>query len=41
MSPAQEALCATIEAWAARFSDSPVVLGLTPSNSSNAPKGEP
>ncbi|KAK8866084.1 hypothetical protein IAR55_001235 [Kwoniella newhampshirensis] len=38
MTPAQEVLCATIEAWGARYSDSPVVLGLDPNKSSVAPK---
>jgi len=39
MTPAQEALCAVMEAWGARYSDSPVVLGLSPSRASMAPKG--
>ncbi|GMK56534.1 hypothetical protein CspeluHIS016_0303740 [Cutaneotrichosporon spelunceum] len=30
MTPSQEVLCAVIEAWAARFSDHPVVLGMDP-----------
>ena len=38
MSPSQEALCAVIEAWGARFSDSPVVLGLSGSKAADAPK---
>lgn len=39
MTPAQEALCAVMEAWGARYSDSPVVLGLSPSRAGMAPKG--
>ncbi|RXK39229.1 hypothetical protein M231_03449 [Tremella mesenterica] len=38
MSPAQEALCAVIEAWAARYSDSPVILGMDPKKAKDAPK---
>ncbi|KLT40359.1 hypothetical protein CC85DRAFT_287582 [Cutaneotrichosporon oleaginosum] len=35
MTPAQEVLCAVIEAWAARFSDHPVVLGIGPNKQHN------
>ncbi|WWC99868.1 hypothetical protein V866_006777 [Kwoniella sp. B9012] len=38
MSPAQEALCAVIEAWGARYSDSPVILGLSEAKANAAPK---
>ncbi|WWC86440.1 uncharacterized protein L201_001317 [Kwoniella dendrophila CBS 6074] len=38
MTPAQEALCAVVEAWGARYSDSPVVLGLSEAKSHAAPK---
>ncbi|BEI88931.1 uncharacterized protein CcaverHIS019_0202930 [Cutaneotrichosporon cavernicola] len=38
MSPAQEVLCAVIEAWAARFSDHPVVLGMNPNEQHTGPK---
>ncbi|ORY29363.1 hypothetical protein BCR39DRAFT_175406 [Naematelia encephala] len=38
MSPAQETLCAVIEAFGARYSDSPVVLGLRPERVNTAPK---
>ncbi|WVR06037.1 hypothetical protein IAU60_003065 [Kwoniella sp. DSM 27419] len=38
MTPAQEALCAVIEAWGARYSDSPVILGLDPKKAATAPK---
>lgn len=40
MTPAQEVLCSAIEAWGARYSDSPVVLGLSPEKAETAPKGE-
>lgn len=39
MTPAQETLCAVMEAWGARYSDSPIVLGLSPSRAAMAPKG--
>lgn len=39
LSPAQETLCAVMEAWGARYSDSPVVLGLAPAKYGMAPKG--
>ncbi|AFR98362.2 hypothetical protein CNAG_06136 [Cryptococcus neoformans var. grubii H99] len=38
MTPAQEVLCSAIEAWGARYSDSPVVLGLPPEKAKTAPK---
>lgn len=38
MNPAQEALCAVIEAWAARYSDNPAVLGLPYQRAHTAPK---
>lgn len=38
MNPAQEALCAVIEAWAARYSDNPAVLGLPYQKAHTAPK---
>ncbi|KAL7419256.1 hypothetical protein Q5752_006093 [Cryptotrichosporon argae] len=38
MTPAQEVLCAVLEAFAARYSDSPVVLGLDPKKAIDAPK---
>ncbi|WWD17713.1 hypothetical protein CI109_102154 [Kwoniella shandongensis] len=38
MTPAQEALCAVIEAWGSRYSDSPVVLGLEPERAQDAPR---
>ncbi|WRT64319.1 uncharacterized protein IL334_001251 [Kwoniella shivajii] len=38
MTPSQEALCAVIEAWGARYSDSPVVLGLSEAKANTAPK---
>jgi hypothetical protein len=40
MTPAQEALCAVMEAWGARYSDSAVVLGLSAARAALAPKGE-
>ncbi|WVQ97620.1 hypothetical protein IAU59_004734 [Kwoniella sp. CBS 9459] len=38
MEPAQEVLCAVIEAWGARYSDCPVILGLDPKKADHAPK---
>ncbi|KIR78908.1 hypothetical protein I306_04118 [Cryptococcus gattii EJB2] len=38
MTPAQEVLCSAIEAWGARYSDSPIVLGLSPEKAKMAPK---
>lgn len=38
MNPAQEALCAVIEAWAARYSDNPAILGLPYQRAHTAPK---
>jgi hypothetical protein len=38
MNPAQEALCAVIEAWAARYSDNPAILGLPYQKAHTAPK---
>lgn len=38
MSPDQEALCAVVEAWGARYSDHPVILGLRPDKQQFAPK---
>ncbi|OCF37656.1 hypothetical protein I316_00783 [Kwoniella heveanensis BCC8398] len=38
MRPAQEVLCAIIEAWGARYSDCPVILGLDPQKADHAPK---
>lgn len=38
MNPAQEALCAVVEAWAARYSDNPAVLGLPYQKAHTAPK---
>ena len=38
LSPTQEALCAVLEAWGARFSDNPIVLGLTGRRALQAPK---
>ncbi|WVF70282.1 hypothetical protein IAT40_005071 [Kwoniella sp. CBS 6097] len=38
MRPAQEVLCAVIEAWGARYSDCPVILGLDPQKADHAPK---
>ncbi|WVQ77102.1 hypothetical protein IAR50_006785 [Cryptococcus sp. DSM 104548] len=35
MTPAQEVLCATIEAWGAHYSDSPVILGPPPDEPSH------
>ena len=40
MTPAQEALCAVMEAWAAKTSDSPAVLDLPADRAALAPKGE-
>lgn len=40
MTPAQEVLCSAIEAWGARYSDSPIVLGLSPEKAKMAPKGQ-
>lgn len=40
MTPAQEVLCSAIEAWGARYSDSPIVLGLSPEKAKMAPKGK-
>ncbi|WVQ77101.1 hypothetical protein IAR50_006784 [Cryptococcus sp. DSM 104548] len=38
MTPAQEVLCAGMEAWGARYSDNPIVLGLQPHMAQSAPK---
>ncbi|WVQ82735.1 hypothetical protein IAT38_004867 [Cryptococcus sp. DSM 104549] len=38
MTPAQEVLCAVMEAWGSRYSDSPIVLGLKPEKAKSAPK---
>nr|XP_019049417.1 hypothetical protein I302_03206 [Kwoniella bestiolae CBS 10118]OCF28347.1 hypothetical protein I302_03206 [Kwoniella bestiolae CBS 10118] len=38
MTPAQEALCSVIEAWGARYSDSPVILGMDEAKAHAAPK---
>ncbi|KAK4685788.1 hypothetical protein P7C73_g4351, partial [Tremellales sp. Uapishka_1] len=38
MMPDQEVLCAVMEAWAARYSDSPAILGLSERDSHLAPK---
>ncbi|ORX37389.1 hypothetical protein BD324DRAFT_625966 [Kockovaella imperatae] len=38
MSPALEALCAVVEAWGARYSDHPIILGLTGAKAKTAPK---
>jgi len=38
MSPAQEALCAVLEAWASRYSDNPAILGLPYQQAHTGPK---
>lgn len=38
MSPASEALCAVLEAWASRYSDNPAILGLPYQHAHTAPK---
>ena len=38
MSPASEALCAVLEAWASRYSDNPAILGLPYQYAHTAPK---
>lgn len=38
MSPASEALCAVLEAWASRYPDNPAILGLPYQHAHTAPK---
>jgi hypothetical protein len=38
MNPAQEALCAVLEAWASRYSDNPAILGLPYQRAHTGPK---
>ncbi|ODN92017.1 hypothetical protein L198_05689 [Cryptococcus wingfieldii CBS 7118] len=40
MTPAQEVLCSGMEAWGARYSDNPMILGLQPHMARLAPRGE-